>query len=487
MAIKILLVEDSDSQREFLREGLINHGFEIETARNGAEGYKKLFECCPDLVLSDIMMPAIDGYQLCRLIKNKDETKKIPVILLTMLDKKIDSFWGKKAGAQLFLSKSIDIEELIKNINATLRRYPVTPEYKEAMTAQITGDNSAQSQLNVILNDLLLKSVFANEFRNLSDFLNYERILVEKLFSLLSSFVEYHVAGIYFASPDDFSENILYIDTLGRNLSKNLLSDIQYDFFRKLEDIKPIRDNKFEVVRMLMGKEMDYTFTDMKSKIIIPLVFDKKLIGGICFYTRSDADYASFRFFDVMISELLAIFKMKYQYTEKEFMSVLDGLTGLYNRRQFELGLEQEFNRTKRHPADFSLAILDIDFFKKVNDTYGHQYGDYVLKTVSDLMKSSFRKTDLLYRYGGEELVMIMPETNIEGALIPVQRLRKAIEDYAFEYNGVKAKVTASIGLTMNFLEFKNATELLKSADEALYKAKESGRNRVIIHEGHSS
>ena len=210
------------------------------------------------------------------------------------------------------------------------------------------------------------------------------------------------------------------------------------------------------------------------------------LIGGICFYSRSDTDYASFRFFDIMISELLAIFKMKYQYTEKEFMSVLDGLTGLYNRRQFELGLEQEFNRTKRHPADFSLAILDIDFFKKVNDTYGHQYGDYVLKTVSDLMKSSFRKTDLLYRYGGEELVMIMPETNIEGALIPVQRLRKAIEDYAFEYNGVKAKVTASIGLTMNFVEFKNATELLKSADEALYKAKESGRNRVIIHEGHS-
>ena len=78
-------------------------------------------------------------------------------------------------------------------------------------------------------------------------------------------------------------------------------------------------------------------------------------------------------------------------------MSVLDGLTGLYNRRQFELSLEQEHNRSKRHPSDFSLAILDIDFFKKVNDTYGHQYGDYVLKTVEDLMKSAFRKTDLLF------------------------------------------------------------------------------------------
>ena len=84
-----------------------------------------------------------------------------------------------------------------------------------------------------------------------------------------------------------------------------------------MEEQKPIKDNKFEVVRMLLGKELDYKFTDLNSKIIIPLVFDRKLIGGICFYTRQDIDYASFRYFDIMISELLAIFKMKYQYTEK--------------------------------------------------------------------------------------------------------------------------------------------------------------------------
>ncbi|MBD9223359.1 diguanylate cyclase [bacterium] len=483
MAVKVLLVEDSETQLKFLRDGLAQNGFEVETAMNGAEAYKKLFEYIPDIVVSDIMMPVIDGYQLCRMIKNIDETKKIPVILLTVLDKKIDSFWGKKAGAQLFLSKTIDMNELVKNINATLRRYPLTDEYKANIALKANSDNSAQTRLNNILNDLLLKSVFANEFRNLSDFLNYERILVEKLFSLMSSFVEYSVAGVFFASPDDYAENILYIDTLGRNIDKSVLSDVQYDFFKKMEEFKSLKDTKFEVVRILLGKELDYKFSDLKSKIIIPLIFDKKLIGGICFYTRQNMDYASFRYFDIMISELLAIFKMKYQYTEKEFMSVLDGLTGLYNRRQFEIGLEQEYNRTKRHPSDFSLAILDIDFFKKVNDTYGHQYGDYVLKTVANLMKQAFRKTDLLYRYGGEELIMIMPETNIEGAIIPVQRLRRMIEEYDFDYNGVKTKVTASIGLTMNYPEFNSPAELLKSADEALYKAKESGRNRVVLHE----
>ena len=483
MVTKILLVEDSETQLKFLKEGLELNGFEVETASNGSEAYKKVYLFAPDIVVSDIMMPAIDGYQLCRMLKNVEETKKIPVVLLTVLEKKIDSFWGKKSGAQLFLSKSIDIKELVNNINATVRRYPVTEEYKQAIIASGGGENSAQTRLNIILNDLLLKSVFSNEFRNLSDFLNYERILVEKLFSLLSSFVEYHVAGIYFASPDDFAENILYVDTLGRNMSKNLLSDVSYDFFRKLGEHKSIKDSKFEVVRMLLAKEVDYEFAELSSKIIIPLIFDKKLIGGICFYTRQDVDYSSFRYFDIMISELLAIFKMKYQYTEKEFMSVLDGLTGLYNRRQFEIGLEQECNRTKRHPSDFSLAILDIDFFKKVNDNYGHQYGDYVLKTVADLMKQAFRKTDLLYRYGGEELVMIMPETNIEGAVIPVQRLRRMVEEYDFEYNGVKAKVTVSIGLTMNYSNLNNSVDILKTADEALYKAKEGGRNRVVLYE----
>ena len=128
MAIKILLVEDSETQLKFLKEGLINSGFEVETALNGAEAYKKVYSYAPDVVVSDIAMPAIDGYQLCRMIKNVDETKKIPVILLTILDKKIDGFWGKKSGAQMFLSKSINMQELVTNINATVRRYPVTAE-----------------------------------------------------------------------------------------------------------------------------------------------------------------------------------------------------------------------------------------------------------------------------------------------------------------------------------------------------------------------
>ena len=137
MAIKILLVEDSATELTFLKQGLTSQGFDVEVSTNGSEAYNKLFTFIPDIIVSDIVMPGIDGYQLCRIIKNDEKTKKIPVILLSVLDKRIDAFWGKKAGAQLFLSKSIDINELITNINATVRRYPVSDEYKKAIIADL--------------------------------------------------------------------------------------------------------------------------------------------------------------------------------------------------------------------------------------------------------------------------------------------------------------------------------------------------------------
>jgi len=480
MAIKILLVEDTETELKFLKDGLKTAGFEVETASNGSEAYKKVYTTAPDVIVSDIVMPAIDGYQLCRMLKNDEETKKIPIILLTVMDKKIDTFWGKKAGAQLFLSKSIDINGLANQILATARRYPVKDEYKDSLLKMADTASPAQFKLNNVLNDLLMKSIFSNEFRNLNDFLNYERILVEKLFSLLSSFVEYHVAGIFFASPDDYAENILYLDTLGRNLSKNLLNDVCYDFFRTMEEHKEIKNLKFEVVRMLLGQEMEYQISDFTSKIVIPLVFDKKLIGGICFYTRQDVNYSSFGYFDIMISELLAIFKMKYQYTEKEFMSVLDGLTGLYNRRQFEIGLEQEFNRTKRHPSDFSLAILDIDFFKKVNDTYGHDFGDTVLAAISELLKKQTAAYGgFVARWGGEEFLIIFHDMNGDEAYVHLNEIYDAIKNLKLNYNDDEVRITMTYGLTEYDLA-SSFEDNVKEADEKLYLGKQSGRDKIV-------
>ncbi len=172
--------------------------------------------------------------------------------------------------------------------------------------------------------------------------------------------------------------------------------------------------------------------------------------------------------------------KINFMYSQTRYMSVTDPLTGLYNRRHFEECLEREFLRAKRYKSDLSFAIIDIDFFKNVNDTYGHSAGDYVLKEVAYYILQTFRKTDMVFRYGGEEFAVIITETPLEKAVIPLERLRKTIEDYVFRYNGNQIDVTISIGVCETDDNTDTVHKLFENADKALYKAKENGRNQIM-------
>ena len=178
-------------------------------------------------------------------------------------------------------------------------------------------------------------------------------------------------------------------------------------------------------------------------------------------------------------NKLDVIKKINFMYSHTRHMSLTDGLTGLYNRRHFDSMVEREFLRSKRYDGDLSLAIVDIDFFKKINDQYGHLCGDYVLKEVAYMILDNFRKTDLVFRYGGEEFVVLLTETNLSGSVVPLERLRKKIESYPFKFNGEGLKLTISIGVADNLVE--STQELIGNADKALYEAKGGGRNRVII------
>lgn len=172
--------------------------------------------------------------------------------------------------------------------------------------------------------------------------------------------------------------------------------------------------------------------------------------------------------------------KINFMYSHTKHLSVTDALTGLYNRRHFDNMIEREFLRAKRYSNDLSVALMDIDFFKKVNDTYGHLCGDYVLKEVAYLTLETFRKTDMVFRYGGEEILVILTETPLEKAIIPLERLRKSIENYPFNYDGQDIRITVSIGAEAINPEISDFEELIGSADKALYQAKENGRNKVV-------
>lgn len=178
-------------------------------------------------------------------------------------------------------------------------------------------------------------------------------------------------------------------------------------------------------------------------------------------------------------NKLDVIKKINFMYSQTRYLSLTDALTGLYNRRHFNAELEREFMRSKRYGGNLCIAIIDIDFFKKINDTYGHLCGDYVLKEVAYLILENFRKTDMVFRYGGEEFVVIMTETSLENSLIPLERLRKTIEDNNFMYKGKKITVTVSIGVETN--QTDTTDEFLNNADKALYKAKQNGRNQTVL------
>lgn len=178
-------------------------------------------------------------------------------------------------------------------------------------------------------------------------------------------------------------------------------------------------------------------------------------------------------------SKLDVIKKINFMYSQTRYMSVTDALTGLYNRRHFEDNIEREFLRALRYKSDLSFAIIDVDFFKKVNDTYGHACGDYILKEVAYMILQTFRKTDMVFRYGGEEFTVILTETPLEKALIPLERLRKTIEEYPFIYAGNQIHVTISIGACGLNEKIDTVHKLFETADKALYKSKENGRNQI--------
>lgn len=188
------------------------------------------------------------------------------------------------------------------------------------------------------------------------------------------------------------------------------------------------------------------------------------------------------RDFDVPEENKMEVIKqINYIYTRTKYLSITDELTGLSNRRCFDNTLEKEFLRALRYNNKLTLVMFDIDHFKTVNDTYGHPCGDYILKEVANAALQTFRKTDTVFRFGGEEFVVILTETDIKQSEIPLERFRKTIETLDLTYQNQQINITVSIGACQLDQSIGNKEEFLQKADNALYDAKNSGRNKVVF------
>jgi two-component system, cell cycle response regulator len=308
------------------------------------------------------------------------------------------------------------------------------------------------------------------------------------------------------ALKGSFKANILVIDDQEsiRKKIKSILKKadlIEFYFEAKsgLDGIKMLMDKKVDLVicDVVMPEFDGYKFLISKSTKpefdeipVIMLTSEEDMEKKIKGFEHGASDYLTKPFDEgELIARVKAHLKIKHLQDElKEKNALLqelsgtDDLTKLANRRRFMEQFAHEFDRAKRYKTELSFLILDLDFFKQVNDSHGHMAGDAVLVQIAKVMKESVRSSDLVGRYGGEEFGLLLPETGLQGCHVYAERIRKRIEDTRFEAAGKLIHVTVSGGIA-SYPEVSAETvdELWKKADQALYRAKKSGRNRIDL------
>ena len=282
------------------------------------------------------------------------------------------------------------------------------------------------------------------------------------------------------------------IPMIGEMIDRFISSHLIYIFIYQDNEYKLVWPNacKEETVHKLLKKinaKTEYLLSDDKKTGLFPLVSEGTILGAIAANSniekllQKDIDYL------VQLSRQSGLTIQRANvYAEVLQYATLDALTGLNNRRQFELRLKQEVANANRNNTPLCAMMADVDYFKKVNDTYGHAAGDIVLKSISEIIKNELREYDIACRYGGEEFFIILPQTKLKEATEVAKRLRKVVEDSKISIkeagiNGIPdIKVTVSIGVCMYSSDL-TANAFVQQADKALYEAKKTGRNRVIV------
>jgi two-component system, cell cycle response regulator len=304
---RILVVDDHPDNVEIINARLSSRGYEIETASNGQEALDKVYESPPQLILLDVMMPVIDGFEVSRRIKRDPSLPYIPIILVTARGETEDKVEGLDAGADDYLTKPINFPELEARVRSMLR-------------------------------------------------------------------------------------------------------------IKKLQDELDRKNRELEEVNLKLKE-----------------------------------------------------------------LSITDGLTGLFNHRHVHELLQEEYERSKRSGDSLGVAMLDLDRFKQLNDTYGHQTGDLVLSETARILRENAREIDMIGRYGGEEFIAILPDADEEAAISYAERVRQAVEGFVFEHDGTEIRMTVSGGVACGTAaEVDNPDELIRLADMALYEAKGGGRNCIL-------
>ncbi|MEH6743136.1 PleD family two-component system response regulator [Hyphomonas sp.] len=450
MTARVLVVDDIEANRRLLQAKLEAQYYTVMLAENGIEALSMVERSEPDIILLDVMMPGMDGYEVCRRLKENPATNHIPVVMVTALNDVEDRVRGLEVGAEDFLTKPVDDFALMARMGALTRYNAVASELRQrqasGLRAGIDGGDGVHvkdqpARLFVVDDNPRTSTRIADTLRSGG-----------------------HTAITLLEAGGMKGLNELGVDIL----VLSMLSD-RYDALKLCAHFKMNEATRSISIllicdpddRQRAGKGLDLGASD----VIFAPIEKQELLARV----RTQARRTRY------------IEMLRDRVDRGLELSVIDQLTGLYNRRYMNNQLEQLMQRSLMGGRPVSVLMADIDHFKAVNDTYGHDAGDEVLQEMAKRLKTNSRVMDVVCRPGGEEFMVIMPDTPGDLACAAAERIRRSVAAEPFVVSGGAREISITLSAGVSTIRGASDTiaDLIKRADTALYQAKAAGRNRV--------
>ncbi|CAI8197595.1 MAG: diguanylate cyclase [Sulfurovum sp.] len=426
--LNILFVEDEETIQKFTVKFLNKVVSKVFVGSNGQEGFEEFQKNKDeiDIIITDIHMPVLNGLDMIE--KIREINSDIPIIITTAYNESDFIKRSVELNVSSYVLKPIDLEQLIKSLIKTAEPIMLRRQLQEAHSK--ANKNEEYEKLNTIFNSqenmiaIVKNNVITKANKKFYKYFNIES---------LSSFDSKHIFDFFIDEP-----GLIPKDELKK-------SECWAEYIKGLPEID-------RIVKVVNNNNKVKIFT-----------------LGIEVYLEEEESYI-LTFADITL--------LKEKVNLLEYQATHDTLTGIYNRNKFHEMFEKEIRRNLRYKHDLSIIIVDIDHFKKINDTFGHQTGDDVLKAIPIILQSCIREHDILSRWGGEEFMILLPDTNIENAFKVAEKIRAKIESQTFTKRYLS--LTASFGVSA-LRDEDTAENLIKRADNALYESKNQGRNLVTL------
>ncbi|MBN2526384.1 MAG: diguanylate cyclase [Deltaproteobacteria bacterium] len=419
-----VVVDDSRVVRQLFTQQLAAIGIHAETAENGLDGKELIEKLRPDIALVDLEMPQMDGLEMCKAILANPSTRNIPIVIISGNVNARVAFKGFMSGTLEFLAKPVDPRLLRETVESLLKRKQV---HQRRATAIVLEDS--QLVAHMILQQLDTMGVETHWAKTAADFAATATVLV----------------------PDIISIDLTLPDGNGLEICRQIRKNKRFDFI-------PVMIVSGEADRDMLIECLNAGANDFLAKPFVKAEFRAR------------------------VGNLLRLKQLQDSLHEKnramENLAYSDKLTSLYNRMYFDKILETELTLAQQQGSSLGLLLIDLDHFKKVNDTYGHPTGDEVLKEVALCISNTIRSADIACRYGGEELVVLLPGASAAISVTVAERIRERCESTGFTATNLHQ--TLSIGVSV-YPATSTAESLVLDADKCLYVAKEKGRNSVAL------